>query len=62
MEKKHYTGLLAGLRGLFGRIPLSPADSVVLIPVRDEYVGDIVVYGSNNIRAVLEDDRLKIML
>jgi len=62
MEKKHIMLLRGSLRRLFARYPLSPADSLILIPLRDEHVTDIEVFGNNNILPVLQEKLLKIVL
>lgn len=62
MEKKDWQKLQHGLRQLFARRPLSPADSVYLLPLRNESVGEIGVFGVNNVLAVLSEKKLKMML
>lgn len=62
MEKKHLAKLRLSLRQLFARTPMQPGDSVCIVPLRNEYVPDIEVFGSNNIRALLEEKKWKVML
>jgi hypothetical protein len=62
MEKKHLVRLELGLRQLFARIPLGPGDSLCILPLRDESVADITVFGDNNVVTELTPKRLKIIL
>lgn len=48
-------------RRLFAQYPLAPGDSLVMIPIRDELVEDITVFGNNSILPVLTDKTLKII-
>ena len=62
MGKKDLVKMQLALRQLFARHPLVPGDSVCIIPLRDEYVPDIAVFGSNNMPPLLEEKKLKVML
>ena len=62
MEKKHLVRLELDLRQLFARLPPGPSDSLCIIPLRDESVGDISVHGANNIIPALAPVGLKIIL
>ena len=62
MEKKHLVRLELGLRQLFARQALGANDSVCILPLRDESVSDIAVYGNNNVITALQPAGLKIIL
>ena len=62
MHKRDLKALHADLKRLYARRPLSPADSVLLLPLRDEHVPKILVLGQNNIRTNLTEKKLKIIL
>lgn len=62
LGKKDLMKLQLALRQLFARRPLAPGDSVCVIPLRNEYVPDIGVFGTNNILPALEEKKLKVML
>lgn len=62
MDKKDLVKLQLSLRQLFARRPLSPGDSVCILPLRNEYVPDIEIFGDNNMRTLFEEKKLKVML
>ncbi|MCW5921256.1 MAG: CRISPR-associated endonuclease Cas2 [Saprospiraceae bacterium] len=62
LERKHLVRLRGALKQCYARQPLSPDDSLLLVPLREEYVADIEVLGVNNIITALAEKPLKIML
>lgn len=62
MEKKHRARLQLALRQTFARTPLAPGDSLLIIPLREEYTADIAVHGNNNLIPTLQAPPLKILL
>lgn len=62
MHKRDLTALRADLKRLYARLPLSPDDSVLVLPLRDEHLRKIFVLGQNNILANLGEKKLKIIL
>lgn len=62
LEKKDLTRLQLALRQCFARQPMSTGDSVYIIPLREEYAADVVVFGNNNIHPELAGKPLKTIL
>jgi CRISPR-associated protein Cas2 len=62
MEKKHLTQLRAALGRLFARHPPAPADSLLIVPLPDEYVAAVTKFGNNNIHTHLQEKILKTIL
>jgi len=62
MEKKHLVKLELSLRQLFARLPMAPGDSLYLVPLPNEYVGDVGHFGDNNAIPALVEKNLKVML
>ena len=62
LGKKDLVRLQLALRQCFARHPLSPGDSVYIIPLREENAADIQVFGKNNIHPELEEKPLKTIL
>lgn len=62
MAPRRLGDLKTALHRLFDRHPLSPGDSVVIVPLREENVSEISIYGDNNVLTLLEEKPLKIML
>lgn len=62
MAPRHLGDLKAALRRLFGRHPLSPGDSVMIVPLREENVSEISIHGDNNVLTLLQEKPLKIVL
>jgi CRISPR/Cas system-associated endoribonuclease Cas2 len=62
LEKKHLVGLQLDLQRLFTLLPLGPGDSVLFIPLREEYRDNIEVMGHNNILTDLGDWPLQMIL
>lgn len=62
MEKKHLVKLQLSLRQMFARQPMSPDDSLLIIPLPNEQAKETEVMGNNSIHTVLLEKVLKIML
>jgi len=62
MEKKHLVKLQLSLQQMFARQPMSPGDSLLIIPLPNEQAKETEVMGDNNIHTVLLEKVLKIML
>lgn len=62
MEKKHLVKLQLSLRQMFARQPMSPGDSLLIIPLPNEQAKETEVMGDNNIHTILLEKVLKIML
>jgi len=62
MEKKHLVKLRLSLRQLFARMPMAPGDSLYVIPLPNEYAGDVLHFGDNNALPELTEKKLKIIL
>ncbi len=62
MDRKAWGRLQQGLRQLFARHPLGAADSLYIVPLRDEHVAEIQVYGRPTVVEALQAQPLKIVL
>lgn len=62
MDRKAWGRLQQGLRQLFARYPLRPADSLYIVPLRDEHVAEIQAYGLATVVEALQAQPLKIVL
>ena len=62
MANKDLVKVQLGLRQLFARMPMSPGDSLLIIPLPHDYAGEIETFGDNNIRTELLEKRLKTIL
>ena len=61
--KKDLQRLRNDLNRVFARSPLAATDSILVIPLPNEYSGEITQWGSNNtVKTHLADLPLKIML
>ena len=62
LDKKHLVRLQSALRHCYARQPLSPRDSLLIIPLREEYAADIAAFGSDALTDVLGGWPRKIIL
>lgn len=62
MEKKHLAKLQLSLRQLFARMPMASGDSLYVMPLPNEYAGDVLHFGDNNVLPQLTEKKLKIIL
>lgn len=62
MPKKAAHALYADLKRLYLRFPLAATDSVLMFPLRQAQVQEVLILGDNNKLTSLREKKLKIML
>ena len=62
LDKKQLLRLQLALRHCYARQPLSPGDSMLIIPLREEYTADITAFGADALTDVLCEPPRKIIL
>lgn len=61
MGKKHLLQLQNALQRLLAK-RMQPSDSLLIIPLREDLVAEIITIGHNNVLAELEPKPLKVLL
>lgn len=62
MPRRALEALQSDLQRLYARAPLSPRDSVLILPLREEHAPEVSSFGHNNMHTFLSEAPLKIIL